>query len=194
MADISQLSSLQSSEPIDLDLYPEAKPKSTFRLPAEGRYTVQSPSSFDATAFGASAADALTAAINPTIVGPSNEGFTLRSKVSAKTFGKGVKESWLGRYLKACGVTGTIPGEPQAQADAVEATAGKMYQVDLMWKAENRSTGLVVKGMKNFPLNEDGTYQQYVEDPNETVDINGKQLPKRVYARLEIVRFHPLTA
>lgn len=180
-----------ASEPIDLDVYPEAR-QATFSLPAKGRYTVRAPESFPAEAFRATAAGALSAQIDPTIVGPSHEGFTIRfTRVSAKTFTRGKGDSakpasQLGDYLKACGQSGKIPGTPQDQADAVERTANSTYEVELDWYARNSNTGFMVKGMENFPPDGNGGYQSWVTDPNET-DEKGQ--PKRLRANLEVTRF-----
>lgn len=192
MADISSLGTLNNAEPLDLEAYPETR--ESFELPKAGRYTVRAPESFPPTAFGATQAGFLSAQIDPIIVGPTNEGFTLRfTKVSAKTWRDkktGLSISQLGRYLRATGLKDTIPGDPQAQADAVEATAGKVYEVDVDWRAYRKSsTGVVftLEGMKNFPQNGSAdTYQTWVEDPNEK-DPEGN--PIRVRANLVVTRF-----
>lgn len=180
-----------ASEPIDLDVYPEAR-QATFSLPAKGRYTVRAPESFPSEAFRATAAGALSAQIDPTIVGPSHEGFTIRfTRVSAKTFTRGKGEngrtaSQLGDYLKACGQTGKVPGDPQEQANAVEKTANSTYEVEIDWYARNSNTGFMVKGMENFPPDGNGGYLPYVIDPD---DKDEKGQPKRLRANLEVTRF-----
>lgn len=189
MVDISQLGNLNSAEPLDLDLYTDSKEVPS--LPKAGRYIVRAPESFSETSFSATKAGFLSAQVDPTIVGPTNEGYQLRYiKVSAKPFEKSPGTSQLGLYLKATGLSGTIPGEPQAQADAVASTANRQYQIDVDWEARNPTTGLSVKGMNNFPANGSvDTRQPWVDDENDK-DETGRA--KRVWAHLSVKRFLPL--
>jgi hypothetical protein len=92
----------------------------------------------------------------------------------------------LGDYLIANGVRTALPNE-QAVADAVEATAGRVYDVDLDWEANDYQSGFKVKGMRNFPQNPDGTYQSWVNHPTAK-DEKGD--PVKVRAYLNIARFH----
>ena len=184
---MSHLGGLNAVEQLDLDgTYPVAK-ESLFQLPPKGRYTLRAPESFPPAAFTRTKAGALSIQIDPTIVGPTNEGFTVRFvKVSAKTFDRdGVKVSQVGDYLKSCGVGGNLRDE-QAIADAVEATAGAIYEAKLDWRAYNKRTGWSLEGMERFPRNTDGTYQSWAIDPSETgkTDENGR--PLRVMANLTI--------
>jgi hypothetical protein len=187
MADLSSLTGLLDAEPIDL---PQYKQSQEFRLPKKGRYIVRAPESFAPTTFGATKAGYLSAQVDPVIVGPSNEGFTCRyTKVSAKSWTDqrtGATTSQLGRYLKACGLNSTIGATAQEQADAVEQTAGAMYQIVGDWKAYNKNTGFEVKGMENFPSDGNGGHQQWIEDPTER-DENGE--PVRLRANFVVVRF-----
>lgn len=187
MADISHLGNLHSAAPIDLDMYPAAA-TSTFQLPKAGRYTLRAPESFPTEAFGETKSGFLSARIDPTIVGPSNEGFTIRFvKVSAKSWTdkkSGKEISQLGQDLKATGLTGEVPGEPQAQADAVEQTAGRIYEANLDWRVYNTSTGFNLEGMRNFPKNSDGTYQSWVVDPDDKDEEgNAKRLRANLFVR-----------
>ena len=187
MADLSHLGGLNPVEHLDLDnTYPVTK-ESTFRLPPKGRYTLQAPDSFPPAAFTRTKTGALSIQIDPTIVGPTHEGFTVRfQKVSAKVFDRdGLKASQVGDYLTSCGFRGTLNDE-QAIADAVEATAGVTYEAKLDWKAYNKRTGWSLQGMERFPKLEDGTYQSWVIDPLEQgkTDDQGRQL--RVFANVEI--------
>jgi hypothetical protein len=183
---ISALGNLVASDNLDLDTYADVKDK-TFRLPKKGRYLVRAPESFPDTAFGATKAGHLKAQIDPTIVGPTNEGFQIRFvNISAKPYERsGGKVSQFGDYLRACGRKGPLPGDPQALADAVAATAGQTYYVDLDWKAYNSTTGMEVRGMENFPVDENGEPMSFVEDPGDITE-NG---PKRLRANLEVRRF-----
>lgn len=188
MADISHLGSLQPVEQLDLSNYSENK-KRTFQLPAKGTYQVQAPESFPAEAITRTKRGALMFDISPTIVGPTNEGFGLRrQRVSAQVFQRdGQPVSMLGDYLISNGVRIAIKSE-QDLADAVEATAGRIYSVDLDWLAEDYATGFKLKGMEQFPKLADGSYQSWVNHPTDK-DENGN--PKRVRAYLNIVRFNP---
>ena len=189
MADISSLSGLTSAEPLDLDIYADAK--ESFQLPKKGRYVVRAPESFDGTAFGASKAGFLKATVDPTIVGPTNEGFQLRyTSVSAKPFQRGkVTVSQLGDYLRACALRGTVPGDPQGMADAVERTAGLTYQVDLDWRAYNKNTGFAVNGMDNFPKDANGEPLPYVIDEGD-IDPDTQE-PRRLRANVQVTRYVP---
>ena len=190
MANISQLGTLNTSDTLDESTYAPAS--SGFQLPRKGRYTVQAPEITDAS-FGASKAGFLTAQIDPTIVGPTNEGFQLRYvKVSAKTFARGSKKaSQMGDYLLSCGIT-DIPGDPQALADLVQTTAGRTYDILVDWRAFNKATGLTVEGMENFPKDDNGNPIPYVEDAKDINPETGE--PKRVWARLEVVKYLPSNA
>lgn len=187
MADLSHLGGLNPIDQLDLDgTYPGAK-QSTFQLPAKGEYTLRAPDSFPQTAFGRTKAGSLSVQIDPAIVGPTNEGFTVRFvKVSAKVFDRnGAKASQTGDYLKSCGFSGVLKSE-QDIADAIEATANQTYQAKLDWRAYNKRTGWSLEGMERFPKLADGSYQSWVIDPSEVgkLDENGKQL--RVLANLTI--------
>lgn len=179
MADLSHLGGLNPIDELDLDgSYPVTK-ESTFQLPAKGVYTVQAPDSFPAAAFTRTKAGALQVQIDPTIVGPAHEGFVVRFvKISAKTFDRnGTKASQIGDYLAACGWKGVLKSE-QDIADAIEATAGSIYEVKLDWRAYNKRTGYSLEGMERFPKNEDGSYRSWLIDPSEVgkTDENGRQL------------------
>lgn len=186
MADLSHLGGLNPVEALNLENYAENK-QSTFRLPAKGRYTLRAPETFPAAAFSRTKAGALQVQVDPTIVGPTNEGFTVRYvKISAKAFERNKQMvSQVGDYLRACGFKGILSDE-QAIADAVEATAGAIYEAKLDWAAYNKRTGWKLEGMEKFPKNEDGTYQPWVIDPSEVgkTDDEGRQL--RVFANVVI--------
>lgn len=192
MADISALGQLNSSEPLDLDKYVDAKAGGS-TIPPAGEYVVRAPDAFPAEAFGKTRNGDLSAQIDPTIVGPTNEGYTLRfTKVSAKLFPRGKTgdlASQLGDYLRACGIRGKVPGEPQAQADAVEGTVGRTYKVYCDWRARNKNTGYEVKGMRHFTSDGNGGFLPYTTDPNDIDPDTGA--PRRLRANLEVVRFIP---
>lgn len=186
MPDISALGGLQPVEVLDLENYAVNR-KSSFSLPAKGTYTLQAPDGFTAEAFTRTKKGKLAAEISPTILGPTNEGFKIRyQKVYSSTWQRdGKTVSGIGDYLNANGVRVVISDEQQL-ADAVESTAGNVYQADIDWRAQRN--GYEVKGMENFPKLEDGSYQSWVEHPTE-LDEEGRK--RRVFANLEIVRFIP---
>lgn len=188
MADLSRLSNLNPTEPLTLDdTYQDA---TGFELPPAGEYIVRAPETFPTEAFGVSNSGALTVQIDPTILGPTGEGFTIRyARVSAKQFDrKGTKASQLGDYLRACGVTGTF-NTPQDQANAVEQTASKPYRVELDWRVYKKMSDgseFKVDGMRNFPTNGNGGYLPFVVHPTEK-DEKGN--PLRLRANLQIKRY-----
>lgn len=181
MADLSHLGGLNPVEALDMANYADNK-ESTFRLAPKGRYTLSAPASFPPAAFTRTKAGSLQIQIDPTIVGPTNEGTTVRFvKVSAKTFERsGVKVSIVGDYLRACGFQGPLNNEQQI-ADAVESTAGVVYEAKLDWRAYSPNVSL--EGMERFPKLPDGSHQSWIDDPIAK-DENGK--PKRVFANLTI--------
>lgn len=186
MADLSHLGGLNEVEQLDLANYADNKEKG-FQLAPKGVYTLQAPATFPPAAFTRTKAGSLQVQIDPTIAGPTNEGFTIRFvKVSAKTFDrKGVKVSQVGDYLRSVGYKGTLSNE-QEIADAIESTASALYQAKVDWRAYNKRTGWSIEGMERFPQNADGTYQPWAIDPQEIdkVDDEGRQL--RVFANLTI--------
>ncbi len=190
MADLSMLGGLNPVEPIDTADYPVAK-RPAFQLPTKGVYQLQAPPSFPAEAFGRTQrTKALAISLEPTvIVGPTNAGFNIRKqKIYATTWkdkDTGKTVSGIGNYLVAHGVKATLNDE-QALADAVESTAGQVYEAKVDWIAARGD--FKVKGMENFPKNDDGTYQSWVTHPTE---LNEQGLPARVNAYLEITYFVP---
>lgn len=186
-ADISALGNLQSSEPLDLDMYKGATSGGGFRLPKKGRYTVSAPPEIPATAFGATQAGYLKAQVDPTITDGPHAGFQIRyTSVSAKPFKRsGETVSQLADYLRACGVRGRISGDPQDLANLVESTAGRTYQVEVDWRAFDRNTGTAIEGMERFPKDETGEPVPFIETGE--VDENGA--PKRLRANVVVTRF-----
>ncbi len=179
-ADISALGNLLPVEPLDMENYQDAQEARP--LPPEGQYTVRAPESFPSTAFGSTKAGYLSAQVDPTIVGPTNEGYTLRfTKVSAKTFKRGgVNVSQLGDYLRATGRRNQVGSDPQAQADAVEQTANALYKVDVRWRAYCKNCGFVLEGMTKFPSDGNGGYVPWTacpncKDPEDTEELAKKE-------------------
>lgn len=166
------------------------------RFPNKGWYTLRTTDAFTSESFVPNKANtALTFQIDPTIVGPTNEGYQLKfssGRISAKTYartdrsGKSVTVSQLSDYLKAAGFTGVVPGDEQSQADLVEQQAGSTFDALLDWRAWDPSTQKEVKGMENFPSDGNGGYIPYLLSESQTDDEGN---PKRIWANLEIVRF-----
>ncbi len=189
MADLGHLGPSKQTAPLDLANYADNR-KAAFKLPVHGEYTLQLSESFPQEAFSRTKkTGALSIALEPTIVGPTNAGFQLRyAKVSATTFQRdGKTVSQIGDALRSLGYTGTAEDE-QAQADAIESCAGQLFEAELDWRAYNGKTGLSIEGMSNFPKLPNGEYQSWIEDPN---DMDEEGAPKRVPARLYIRRFIP---
>lgn len=188
MVDISALGNLNAAEPLDLEIYPDAGP--SMNLPTAGRYTVRAPENFPAEAFGATKAGFLSAQVDPTIVGPSHEGYTIRyTRVSAKPFNRrGVKVSQLGDYLRATGRKGLVPSDPQSQADAVAETANTIYQIDTDWRVFEKATGFALEGMSRFPSDGNGGHVPVIQSPTEK---NEDGSPVMLRANLVVTRFVP---
>ena len=189
MADISSLGELRPVEPLDLDAYADNREFTS--IPKAGRYVVQAPAEFPSTAFSRTKAGALSAQVDPTILGPTNEGFRLRFvKVSAKTFKRaGISVSQLGDYLRACGFRGRLENEIDL-ANAVEGTVNQTYQVDLDWRAYNKNTGFSLEGMERFPSDGNGGHQSWTEDP---VDKDETGAPVKLRAQVIVSRYVPAT-
>lgn len=187
------IANLGNLQPVDLDLdnYAEAAPKSSFRLPPAGRYTLRAPDSFTSEAFSATGSGALSARVDSTIISGEHAGFLIRyQRVSAAPFKNDPNTSWMLRFLKACGVSGRITST-QDLADAVASTAGRAYEAELEWVAQDRSSGFAVKGMRSFPQLSDGTYQSWVAHPTLTQrnERTGQDEAKRVWANIEVKRY-----
>lgn len=188
---ISDLGNLQPSEPVDMSQLAPKGPS----FPRKGKYTLQVNELAPEFTFGSTKAGYLSATIDPTIVGPTNEGYTIRfQKLSAKTFpetidresGKTRTTSQIARFLAACGDFRELPSEPAEVAEAVLAQSGRQFDALVDWRAYNKRTGKAVEGMENFPTNSYGEYTPWIED-SEDVDENGK--PRRYRANLEVVRY-----
>ena len=191
MADISELSNLKSTEPLDLPLYTSGKAAKPF--PKAGTYDARTPDKFT---FGESKAGFLTVDVSPTLVGGEYDGLKINfTSVSAKTWKnkQGLNESQLGRYLKACKMNDQISGEPQAQADAAEATANLPIKVDLDWVAKYYPEKWELRGMKNFPEDGNGGYSRAIplDGKNGRPDVKDPETGKPLIVRafLEVVRF-----
>jgi hypothetical protein len=186
MVDISSLGNLNAAEPLDMEIYPDAAAPTP--LPTAGRYTVRAPETFPSEAFGSTKAGFLSAQVDPTIVGPDHEGYTIRfTKVSAKPFKRrGVTVSQLGDYLRATGKKGLIPSDPQSQADAVAETTNSLYQIDLDWRVYEKTTGWQLEGMKNFPSDGNGGHVPLIPSPTEK---NEDGTPAMLRANAFVTRF-----
>lgn len=186
-ADISSLTNLQSTEPLDWDKY--ADTKESFQIPRKGRYQLQAPPSFT---FLPSAAGFLQGQVDPTVVGPSDAGYKLWQRVSAKPFKRaGATVSQMGDYLRAVfGTAAPRPSTPQEQADAVEATANRIFQADCDWEAYCSACKFTLKGEANFPSDGKGGHAPAVACPNcKQTNEQGVETPLTLRAKLRIDRF-----
>lgn len=193
MIDISALGQLEAVQPIDLSVIPEV-PKKGGTFPRAGKYTVRAPETITAENFRATKAGNLSARVDPTIVGPTNEGYEVRfTDVSAKTYTDprtNLETSQVAQYLQAFGVKEELDGSPQQAANLIASTSGKTAEVILDWVAEHRASGFKLRGMRNFPQGEDGQPQPFIEHPDENVvDAEGKRL--RLRANLYVSRWLP---
>ena len=192
MANISQLGQLAPAEPLDMDKYElsSGKPRS---FPKRGRYTFRAPEQFTEASFGKTAAKNLTAQIDPTIADGPHAGFQLRFiRISVKTFPRGSDTvSMVSDYLKACGQSGTLSGDPQEAADKIEQTANLTYDAYVDWRLFARGHGeggtdLVIEGMENFPSDGNGGYLPYVPSKTQKDEAGD---PQMLRANLVIKRF-----
>lgn len=159
--------------------------RAKFQLPPHGEYILQAPSEFSQDAFGATKVGNLIITIDPTVAEGPHAGFQVRrTRISGKVFKRdGRNVSQIGDYLTSIGFEGRVTNDQEA-ADAVEATAGRQFKAELDWRAENFRTGFKLEGMRKFPRNPDGTYQQWVEDPTEKgADGAPLRLLANVYVR-----------
>lgn len=192
MANIANFD-IAPSESLNLNDYQKIGGSKERKFPNKGQYTFKTTDSFTEESFAPNKANtALTFAINPVIVGPTNEGYQLKfnsGRISGKVYQrKGKSVSQLGDYLLACGVEGTVPGDPQAQADLVEQTAGATFEAGVDWRAYNKATGQSTEGMENFPADGKGGHLPYLLSETE-VDEEGN--PKKIWANVEITYFVP---
>ena len=193
--DISALGNLQPAQPIDLSVIPEA-PKKAFVFPRSGKYTVRAPEAITSDNFRKTKADNLSARVDPTIVGPTNEGFEVRfTDISAKNYTdprSNLETSQVAQYLQAFGVTDELSGDPQQAADLIASTAGKTAEVILEWVAEHRASGFKLRGMRNFPPDGNGGFQSFVTMSEESGLKDAQGEPLRLRANLYVSRWLPL--
>lgn len=187
---ISELGNLQAAEPVDMS---ELAPKGP-AFPRKGRYTLRVPELDPAFTFGSTQAGFLSATIDPTIVGPSNEGYQVRFvKLSAKTYREKVGEdgsrttSQIANFLASCGDKSTLSGDPEQAVEAVLGTQGKEFTAQLDWRAYNKRTGEATEGMENFPSDGQGGHLPWVLDEE---DLDDKGRPKRIRANIFVRRFY----
>lgn len=193
--DISALGNLQPAQPIDLSVIPEAT-KKAFVFPRSGKYTIRAPEAITSDNFRKTKADNLSARVDPTIVGPTNEGFEVRfTDISAKNYTDpraNIETSQVAQYLQAFGVTDELSGDPQQAADLIASTASKTAEVILEWVAEHRASGFKLRGMRNFPPDGNGGFQSFVTMSPESGLTDAKGEALRLRANLYVSRWLPL--
>jgi hypothetical protein len=185
---ISELGNLQHPEPVDLsELAPKGAP-----FPRKGRYTLRVPEVLDPDfTFGETKAGYLSATIDPTITGPSSEGYTVRYvKMSAKTYTQDERvTSQMAQFLAACGDKRNLSGDPKEAVEAVLQQSGKEFPAILDWRAYNKRTGEATEGMDSFPPDGQGGYLPWVVDE---ADLDEKGRPRRIRANIIVKRFLPV--
>jgi hypothetical protein len=114
--------------------------------------------------------------------------------VSNTTFQRGGRTaSQLGDYLRACGLRGSVPADPQTQANMVEGTANRTYQAKIDWRLYAKGHGpdgsvLEIKGMENFPSDGNGGFLPFVESFTQKAEDGS---PQRLRANLEVTDYVP---
>jgi hypothetical protein len=195
-ADISALGVLKPIDPLDLDDSVYQDSQDFPPPPPKGKYTARAPENFS---FGRTQAGALSANLDPIIVGPTNEGFICRfTKASGKVFQrKGANVSQIGDYLRAFGIKTKLTSEAD-QIEAVESTANMVCSIEGDWRAYNKNTKFQLEGMEKFPSDNNGGHFPWYDDPNDTekdeagnvvTDAQGKPVPKRLRANFYVRRF-----
>ena len=169
--DISALGNLEPTTPIDLSVIPEV-PKKAFVFPRSGKYTVRAPEAITTENFRKTNAGNLSARVDPTIVGPTNDGFEIRFvDISAKVYTdprSNVETSQVAQYLQAFGINEELTGDPQQAADLIASTAGKTAEIIVDWSAEHRQSGYKLRGMRNFPSDGNGGFKSAVPHPDNS--------------------------
>lgn len=185
-ANIADLSNLQAGDPLDHDIYVDAKEMAP--PPPKGEYIFRAA---DKITLGATQQNFLSAQTDPTIIGPTNEGYQVRfTKVSAKPFKRGqATVSQLGDFLRAVfGPSCPRPRTVPEQTDAATSTASRTFRATGDWEAYDKETKWTLKGMENFPKNADGTFSPSVEVP----DSGNKELnipARKIRANFKIDRY-----
>ncbi|MGE3341539.1 MAG: hypothetical protein AB7J46_06620 [Candidatus Altimarinota bacterium] len=190
--DISSLGTLNPVQPIDLSIVPEAPAKKEFSFPKAGVYEVRAPESFPLEAFSLTQSGNLGARVDPTILGPSNEGYEVRFQRIYQTVytdpRTGLETSGIAQYLQAFGVAEKLDGTGEQAANLIASTAGQTAKAYINWEIDHRESGFKLRGMKNFPKDENGNYQPWI-DSEDVKDENGN--PKRLWARAVVTKWIP---
>ena len=195
VVDISALGNLAPTQPIDLSVIPE-QPKKSFSFPRAGVYTVIAPEIIPAEAFSKSQSNSLKARVDPKVVGPTNSDYEVRfTNISAKEYvdsRTNLTTSQVAQYLQAFGIKDTLPEDPAEVANLIASTAGKEAKVYLNWEVEHRPSGFKLRGMKNFPSDNQGGFLNYIEHPDpEIKDAQGNRL--RLRANVVVSKWLPKT-
>ena len=192
-ADISNLANLQAGEPLDHDMYQDAREAPP--LPPKGRYIFRASEKIT---FGATKQNFLSAQIDPTIVDGPHAGYRVMfTRVSAKPFKRGqATVSQAGDYLRSVyGPNAPRAATPQEQADAIETTQSQVFQAEGDWEAYDKETKYTLKGMTKFPKDNNGGYEEWTLVPGtEDLDANGQPIKgtgRRIRAQFKIDRFVP---
>lgn len=186
MADVAMLA-LCEPEQIDFDNYQDGGESKSFAPPVEGRYTAKAPIFKDdgtnvispTNDFGTTQANRMKVRIDPIeMVGVDYKlkFHSLSIKKYANREGNQILD-----FLRACGIP-VRPKTNQEYREAVKMASGRPFQFGLVWEAWNRDTGETLKGMANFPDDEQNPTkkQPWIADPSGAEDDKGR--PKRIWA------------
>lgn len=180
MSDIANLSNLAAMEPLDWDGYKDSQEATP--PPPKGRYTFRAAADIP---LNTTQKGALSAQIDPTVVGPSHEGAVLKfARVNGTTFKRGsATVSFLGDYLRACR-SPLRPTTPDEWIAAVQATAGAVFEAEGDWEAYDSATSWRLKGMENFPDDGKGGKSPWVKVP-----VAEGEEARTIRANFKITRF-----
>jgi hypothetical protein len=164
----------------DWDSYQDASASKP--LPPEGEYDVKLADEFK---FEKSQDGFLMVNLDPvTLVGGEFDGREIRyaAKVSTRRY-KNSNACSMGDVIRNVGT-----GTPRTNAEYVEAMKSAQGQiatkVRFVWEAYDKETQKSVQGMKNFPKREDGSYQSWIDVPDEAATNETKT--RRVWANLRV--------
>lgn len=161
-ADVSQ-TNLREPDAIDYDNYDESG-VNKYAPPPEGRYLGRVPVITDES-FAATGEGYLKVNVDPIeIVGEGpGRGYKVRfTSFSAKKYQKR-NGSQIVDFLHACGLN-LRPKTNAELKQALKMASGRTFQFQLIWEAYNKTTKESTKGVENFPTDDQGNPQPFVQD------------------------------
>ena len=126
-----------------------------------------------------------------TVEGGEEDGKSIRfDTISTKPFERsGVKVSFAADFLRSCGDAGR-PATKQQYVEALNAQEGKPFKAVVDWEAYCKVCENSVKGMRNFPQDENGVRQSLIPCPTGCTDDERGE-PNLIYANARITRYIP---